>query len=86
MTKALSLEWAKHSIRVNALCPGYVITDINREKLSDEKIAGSLIRKTALGRLAEVEDMIEPAIFLAQDGSGYMTGQNLVIDGGWTAM
>jgi|LGOV01.1.fsa_nt_gb NAD(P)-dependent dehydrogenase (short-subunit alcohol dehydrogenase family) len=86
LTKALSLEWAKHSIRVNALCPGYVITDINREKLSDEKIAGSLIRKTALGRLAEVEDMIEPAIFLAQDGSGYMTGQNLVIDGGWTAM
>jgi len=86
LTKAMALEWAGHNIRVNALCPGYVITDINREKLSDERISSKLIKKTALGRLAEVEDLVAPAVFLAQDESGYMTGQNLVIDGGWTAM
>jgi NAD(P)-dependent dehydrogenase (short-subunit alcohol dehydrogenase family) len=84
LTRALALEWAKHGITVNALCPGYVITDINKDTFSDEKLLRSFEKRTAVNRLATADEMVEPAVFLAQENNQYMTGQALVIDGGWT--
>ncbi len=85
LTRALALEWARYNIQVNALCPGYVITPMNEADLSQEKIYNHIVGKIPVRRLAKVEDLVGGAIFLASDASNYMTGQVLVIDGGWTA-
>lgn len=85
LTRALALEWARYNIQVNALCPGYVITPMNEVDLSQEKIYNHIVGKTPLKRLAKIEDLVGGAIFLVSDASNYMTGQVLVIDGGWTA-
>jgi NAD(P)-dependent dehydrogenase (short-subunit alcohol dehydrogenase family) len=85
MTRALALEWAKYNIRVNALCPGYVITPMNEADLKNEKIYNHIIKNIPMRRLGRVEDIAGAALYLASDASSYMTGQSLVIDGGWTA-
>ncbi|MGI6096521.1 MAG: SDR family NAD(P)-dependent oxidoreductase [Dethiobacteria bacterium] len=85
MTKALALEWARYNIQVNALCPGYLITDLNREQLEDERIAKHLLSKIAVRRFAKVEDMVGAVVYLASPASNYMTGQTITVDGGWTA-
>jgi len=84
MTRALALEWAKHNIQVNAICPGYVITPMNEADLQDERISAHILRKIAVRRYGEVGDMTGACVFLASEGSNYMTGQTIVIDGGWS--
>ncbi len=85
MTRALALEWAKHNIQVNALCPGYVLTDINAAELQKEKNFNYITGKTPAGRLGTVGDITGAAVFLASPAAEFMTGQTLTIDGGWTA-
>jgi NAD(P)-dependent dehydrogenase (short-subunit alcohol dehydrogenase family) len=85
LTRALAIEWAEHNIRVNAICPGYVLTSINEEAMKNEKIYNATLRKIPLGRLGQVSDMAGAVLFLASDASAYMTGQTLTVDGGWTA-
>lgn len=85
MTRALALEWAKHNLQVNALCPGYVLTDINAAELQKEKNFNYITGKTPAGRLGTVDDIVGAAVFLASTSSDFMTGQTMAIDGGWTA-
>lgn len=85
MTKALALEWARHNIQVNALCPGYVITPMNKAALEDEKILNHITRKIPMRRLGEVNEMVGAVLYMASSVSSYMTGQSMVVDGGWTA-
>jgi NAD(P)-dependent dehydrogenase (short-subunit alcohol dehydrogenase family) len=85
MTKALGLEWARYNIQVNAICPGYIYTDINRAELENEKLSSKLLAKIAMRRFGEVYEVADAAVFLASDGSNYMTGQPIIIDGGWCA-
>jgi NAD(P)-dependent dehydrogenase (short-subunit alcohol dehydrogenase family) len=86
MTRALALEWARYNIQVNALCPGYVKTAMNEADITgNEKIYSHIIGKTPMRRLGEVDELIGPLVFLASDASSFMTGQMLVVDGGWTA-
>ncbi len=85
LTRALALEWAKHNIQVNALCPGYVKTAMNEGELADPKIYEHITKKVAMRRLGEVDELLGAALFLGSDLSSYMTGQTLVIDGGWLA-
>jgi len=85
MTKALALEWAKYNIQVNSLCPGYVITPMNEADMQQEKIRDHILKSTPMRRFGEIEDMTGPAVFLASAASNYMTGQALIVDGGWTA-
>ncbi len=84
MTRALALEWAKYNIQVNALCPGYVITDMNKQDLQDERISKHILQKVAMRRYGSVEELQGACVFLASEASNYMTGQTLVLDGGWT--
>ncbi len=84
MTKALALEWARKGVFVNALCPGYIVTELNREQLSNEKIASHLLGKTPLARFGKTEEMVGAVVFMASNQSDYMTGQAIVLDGGWT--
>jgi NAD(P)-dependent dehydrogenase (short-subunit alcohol dehydrogenase family) len=85
LTKTLSVEWGNSGVRVNALCPGWTRTDLNVDLWSDEQISAAMMERVPLGRWADVDEMIGPALFLASDASSYMTGQALVIDGGQTA-
>lgn len=81
MTKGMALEWAKFSIRVNALAPGYIETDINREFLNSEAGAAVLAR-IPQGRFGVPSDLDGPLLLLAGDGSRFMTGSVIAADGG----
>ena len=81
LTRALALEWARHGIRVNALCPGYVETDLNRDFFATDAGRG-MIRRIPQRRLGRLEDLDGPLLLLASDAGGYMTGTEIVADGG----
>ena len=85
LTKALALEWARKGVQVNALCPGFVETDMLATATAVESAAAYMREATPMGRWAQVEDMTAPAVFLATAASDFMTGQVLVVDGGYTA-
>lgn len=85
LTKALAVDLGPRGVRVNALAPGYIHTDMTAASFADPERRAARARHTCLGRWGEVEDLVGAAIFLASDASSYMTGQDLVIDGGWTA-
>lgn len=81
LTKALALEWARHDIRVNALCPGYVETELNSEFFASA--AGqALIRRIPQRRLGKLDDLDGALLLLASDAGRYITGASLAVDGG----
>ena len=81
LTRSMALEWARYSIRVNALCPGYIATDINKDIF--ESAAGqAMIKRIPQRRLGSLEDLEGPLLFLCSDASRFMTGSSLVADGG----
>ncbi|WP_343116256.1 SDR family NAD(P)-dependent oxidoreductase [Ostreiculturibacter nitratireducens] len=81
LTRALALEWARFGIRVNALCPGYIETDINREFLASE--AGeALIRRIPQRRIGRPKDLDGALLLLASEAGSYITGASLAVDGG----
>lgn len=83
VTKGLAMEWAKYNINVNALVPGYIITEINKDEFANEKVYNSIVRKIPMRRLGQVEDLIGSVVFLASDASNYVTGAVIAADGGW---
>ena len=84
ITKAAAIELAREGIRVNALAPGYVITDLNREFLESD--AGvKLQKRTALHRFASPEELMPALLFLLDPANSYMTGETLTIDGGMSS-
>ena len=85
LTKALALDWAKRGVRVNCLAPGYIDTDLTTGLLHHETLSKPFLDHTPMGRFGETTDVVGAALFLASDASGYMTGQSLIVDGGWTA-
>ena len=81
LTRSMALEWARYGVRVNALAPGYVLTDINRDYFESD--AGkAMIRRVPQRRLGEPSDLDGPLLLLASDASRYMTGAVLTVDGG----
>jgi len=85
LTKTLALEWGPQGVRVNALCPGWTKTDLNKDFWGNEELAAMMVANQGLKRWATVEEMVGPTVFLASDASSYVTGQALVVDGGQTA-
>jgi len=86
MTKALAVEWARHNIQVNSICPGYVITDMNRKSFENEDFMNYIVGKNPMRRLGEADEIAAAAVFLASDAANYMTGSYITMDGGWTAL
>jgi NAD(P)-dependent dehydrogenase (short-subunit alcohol dehydrogenase family) len=85
MTKALALEWGPRGIRVNAIAPGFILTDLSRKLWSDPTMQAWNQAHTPLRRLGNPEDLVGAAVFLASLASAFMTGQTLYVDGGVTA-
>lgn len=83
LSKALAVEWGEHRIRVNNIVPGYTNTPMNSKSWGDPLLKKQRSDNTVFGRWAEPEEMVGPAIFLASDASSYVTGIDLVVDGGW---
>jgi NAD(P)-dependent dehydrogenase (short-subunit alcohol dehydrogenase family) len=83
MTKALALEWARYGIRVNALAPGYIETDISRDFLNSEP-GQRMVKSIPQRRFGQAEDLDGALLFLAGDASAYCTGVYLPVDGGHT--
>jgi NAD(P)-dependent dehydrogenase (short-subunit alcohol dehydrogenase family) len=84
LTRSLSLDWAP-DVRVNAIAPGYVSTELTEELEGNDKLRQSILDRTPLDRFAEPEEIAGPAVFLASDAASYVTGSVLAADGGWTA-
>jgi NAD(P)-dependent dehydrogenase (short-subunit alcohol dehydrogenase family) len=82
LTRSISIEWAHAGVRVNALVPGWVATDLTDFARTNEEVGRALISRVPMQRWATVEEMTGPAVFLASDASSFMTGQMLVVDGG----
>jgi gluconate 5-dehydrogenase len=85
LTRGLALDWAKRGVRVNTLAPGWVDTELTHGLLEHDVHGKRLLDRTPMGRFAVPNDMAGGVVFLASDASAFMTGQSLVIDGGWTA-
>lgn len=85
LTRTLALEWAERGVRVNTLSPGYFETDMTEALRDSDKWREHLLSKIPLGRFGVPEEIVSAALFLASDASGFMTGSNVVVDGGWTA-
>ena len=81
LTRALALEWARHGVRVNALCPGYVETEINRGFFASAAGA-AMLKRVPQRRLGRPEDLDGPLLLLCSDASRYMTGAEIAVDGG----
>ncbi len=85
LTKSLALEWAVKNIRVNAVAPAYIVTELNKDKISEESTIKYLKRQTPMRRLGETDEVVGAVLFLASEHASYITGQVLCVDGGWTA-
>ena len=84
-TKAMALDLAAHSIRVNTICPTFIDTELVRPHLADKSFKEYVLGKIALGRVGKAEEIMAAVVYLASDASSLMTGSALVLDGGWTA-
>jgi gluconate 5-dehydrogenase len=85
LTKSLAVDLGPRGIRVNALAPGYIQTAMTAKSHADPVRHRQRAERTCLGRWGTVDDLVGAAVFLASDASCYMTGQDLIIDGGWLA-
>lgn len=85
MTRGLAAEWGPRGVRVNALAPGFILTDLTQQLWSDETMQAWGTTNTPQRRLGQPADMVGTAIFLAAPASAFMTGQTLYVDGGFTA-
>jgi 2-deoxy-D-gluconate 3-dehydrogenase len=85
LTRALAVEWARHNIQVNAIGPGWFVTEMNEAAFSDPKIHARLTRDIPARRTGRLEEIGPLAVYLASSGSDFMTGQTLFLDGGHTA-
>lgn len=85
LTKSLAIEWAKHGVNVNAIAPGVFKTDLNRVLLESSERGREFQTRTPMGRFGQVEELAGAAVFLASEAASFVTGEVLVVDGGFLA-
>jgi NAD(P)-dependent dehydrogenase (short-subunit alcohol dehydrogenase family) len=85
LTKGMSLDLAKYNIRVNTVCPTFVVTPMTKKFLKNKKFNRETLNNIPLGRFAELSEIASSVVFLASDAATMITGTSLLVDGGWTA-
>jgi NAD(P)-dependent dehydrogenase (short-subunit alcohol dehydrogenase family) len=85
LTRALAIEWARDGIRVNAIAPTYVRTDMTRARVDDPDHRALMLERTPLHRILEPDDLVGALLFLASRASEFVTGHVLAVDAGWLA-
>ena len=86
LTKGMAIDLAKSNIRVNTVCPTFVVTPMTKKFLKNKQFRNETINKIPLGKFAEVSDVATAVAFLASDSASMITGTSLLVDGGWTAI
>ncbi|MTE22813.1 SDR family oxidoreductase [Microbacterium sp. ZXX196] len=86
LTQGMAADLARYGIQVNAISPGYFATDMNRALVEDEQFNGWLVNRTPAHRWGDVRELRGALLFLASDASSFVSGQNIVVDGGMTAV
>ncbi|MGR3610726.1 MAG: SDR family NAD(P)-dependent oxidoreductase [Sulfitobacter sp.] len=84
-TKAMAIEWGKLGIRVNTICPTFILTPLTQSTFDNPERAAWIMDKIKLGRPGTVEDIMGSVVFLASESAAMITGTSLMVDGGWTA-
>ena len=85
LTKGMSLDLAKYNIRVNTVCPTFVVTPMTKKFLKNKKFKRETLNNIPLGRFAELSEISSAVVFLASDAASMITGTSSLVDGGWTA-
>ncbi len=85
LTRGMSLDLAKYNIRVNTVCPTFVVTPMTKKFLKNKKFKRDTLNNIPLGRFAELSEISSAVVFLASDAASMITGTSLLVDGGWTA-
>ena len=85
LTRSLGVEWARHGVQVNAMAPGWFVTDMNEAAFGQPKLADRLLRDVPMRRTGRLEEIGPLAVYLASAASDFMTGQTLFLDGGHSA-
>jgi gluconate 5-dehydrogenase len=85
LTRAIAEEWSRHGVTCNAIAPGFFPTPLTAKVFADEARAAKNAAQTAIGRNGVLDDLAGVTVFLASDASGYVTGQTITVDGGFTA-
>jgi NAD(P)-dependent dehydrogenase (short-subunit alcohol dehydrogenase family) len=84
LTQSLAAEWASTGVRVNAIAPGFFMTALNQDKMSDARKALAIAR-TPMGRFGQLSELVGAAVYLASPAAGYTTGATIAVDGGFLA-
>ncbi|MGA1569415.1 MAG: SDR family oxidoreductase, partial [Ilumatobacteraceae bacterium] len=84
MTRELALQWARKGVRVNALCPGWFPSEMTAP-MQDERSQDFIRQNSPIPRMGEPQELDGALLLLASDAGGFMTGQSVIVDGGWTA-
>lgn len=85
LTRAIAERWSPHGITCNAIAPGFFPTELTAAVFKDSELVARHAKQTAIGRNGELSDLFGPVVFLASEAAGYVTGQTLYVDGGYTA-
>jgi len=85
LTKGMAIDLAKSNIRVNTVCPTFILTPMTKKFLKSKKFKKNILNNIPLGRLGDLSDVATAVVFLASDSSSMITGTSLLVDGGWTA-
>jgi gluconate 5-dehydrogenase len=86
LTRAMTAEWAEHNIQINALAPGYIHTEMTQKLVDDENFNSWILGRTPAHRWGSTNDLVGPAVWLASQGSNFVNGQVIFIDGGMTVV
>lgn len=85
LTRALAVEWSRHEVSTNAIAPGVFRTSMNADLLDNTPRGNALLMRTPMGRFGRLDELVGAAVYLASDSASFVTGEILVVDGGFLA-